>query len=127
MASMSLAPRIRTAFVAAMLLAQIALPALHGLAFAGEGPRTFAAAQSPSVAPASGATQAAPGHDPSVCPICLASSQGRTGINRAPLGALAPSIVAIAVAPEIQVAPPSAPGLDAASPRAPPVSALVFA
>src|SRR5262245_35942513 len=98
MPSMGLAPRIRPAFVAAMLLVQIALPALHGLAFAGEGQRSFVAAQCRSIAPATGGLQPVPSHDPSACPICLASSQGRTGISRAPLGALAPAIVAIAAA-----------------------------
>jgi len=124
---MKLAPRIRTAFVATMLLAQVALPALHGLAFANESQRVLAGAAGPSITAGSEAPQASPNHDPSVCPICLASRQGRTGILCAPQNAVARSVVAIALVLERAVAPPSAPGLESASPRAPPVSSLVFA
>jgi hypothetical protein len=118
---------IRTAFVGALLLAQFALPALHGLAFADESERTFAADSGRSIASSSGVAQPSPSHDPSACPICLASRLGRTGILRAPLNELAPSILAIAPVRDCTVAPPAAPGLDSASPRAPPVSPLVFA
>ena len=124
---MNLAPRIRTAFVAAMLLAQVALPALHGLAFAGENHQVFATDSGRSIAPAAGGAQSSPSHDPSACPICLASRQGRAGIVRAPLNALAPPLVAIRLVRDRAVASPAAPRLDSASPRAPPIRALAFA
>lgn len=110
-----------------MLLAQIALPAIHGLAFAGESQRAFGTAQCHSIAPASAIAHASPSHDPSICPICLASRQGRTGIIRAPLNSLALSIVAIASTDELRLALPGAPELDSAPPRAPPSLALAFA
>ena len=119
---MSLA-RVRTAFVAALLLAQVALPALHAFAFADHP----IAGTAQTLSSSSGAVQANLSHDANGCPICLASRQGRTGVIRAPLNAPALSLVAVATVCEREVAPPSAPELDSAPPRAPPVPALAFA
>jgi hypothetical protein len=110
-----------------MLLAQIALPALHGLAFAGEDQRAFGTEQCHSIASASASAQASASHDPSVCPICLASRQGWTGIIGAPLNGLARRVAAIASTDELRLAVAGAPELDSAPPRAPPSPALAFA
>jgi hypothetical protein len=124
---MKLGSGIRVALVAAMLLAQLGLPGVHVLAFAGEG-QDFAAVQSPTLAPASSAVSQEPAHDPSACPICLASGHARNGIGRAPLDALRTRVLAAIPWPrELRIALPREPELVSALPRAPPILALIFA
>lgn len=125
---MKLRPGIRIGLVAVTLLAQLGLPGVHVLAFAGEGQQAFAGAQFPTLAPASSAVSQEPAHDPSACPICLASGHARNGISRAPLDGLRSRVIAAIAWPrELRVPLPSAPELVSAAPRAPPILALIFA
>jgi len=119
--------RIHVAFVAALLLAQFELPVAHGIALSGEGQRAVAIGGL-SLEPASPASPHGTTHDASRCPICLALSQVRSGVDRlAPLVAARSVGVPTPLAPVPAAAPPRAVERISAPPRAPPLRALSLA
>jgi hypothetical protein len=122
---MKLGSRIRVGLAAAAVFAQLLLPVAH----AGFAAETNAPSRGPAqVAAATADASAIAAHDPSLCPICLALCQARVGIARVLPGiALRLQGHARVLSVEPSVALPSVPDLDAAAPRAPPVSPLVFA
>jgi hypothetical protein len=126
MTTMKLGPGIRIGLVAVTLLAQFALPVAHDPRIVTSDHPVLASLSVDSSA--SGSQHALGGHDPSVCPVCFALSQARSGLGCTlsdPFLRLTPAASAQPIEPASAL--PRTPELAAAPPRAPPVPALVFA
>jgi hypothetical protein len=126
---MKLGPRIRFGLVAVTLLAQLALPVARDLRVAtGDHPLLASRSAATIELLLGGSRNALEGHDPSVCPTCLALSQARSGIGRTlPAGFL--QLISAVTAPghEPRLVLPRTPDLGTAPPRAPPIRSLSFA
>lgn len=117
----------RLALIAALLLGHLGLPAHVAAVAASEHARLLGpkvAALDASARPDSPAAA----HDPDLCPICLASSQARSGAQHTvPAGAPCRAPARVESPREPAPAPVREPELAQAPPRAPPVLALAFA
>ena len=124
---MKLGPGIRFAIAAATLLAQLALPLVHGRGLATEQPGAAANGSAALVATTSDSSTNAT-HDPNLCPTCLALNQARAGVAQvlpALFFAFAGSAGELLL--ESGTVLPRAPELATAPPRAPPIRPLSFA
>lgn len=110
------------AAVAATLVVQLWLPAVHGR----EAPGPCASGAVQACGPQLGdPTQPGPAHDPALCVLCLALHQGRLGLGSGLL-VDGPLVVSRAGAPVADAHPvsPRPPELSCAAPRAPPLRSL---
>lgn len=124
--------RIQLAVAAALLLAQLGLPMVHGFASAGADPGVGAMSvlasgpdlrSQPDVDRHGGST-----HDPSLCPICLALRQVRNGLGRVPgVAPLQTDSLLTGLPWSPRIALPSGVELDSAPTRAPPLRSLSLA
>jgi hypothetical protein len=123
---MSRRVKIRAALAAAALLAQLALPFVHGAGLA-EGLPLWPDGRATAFSTPSDPPAAAP-HDSILCPTCTALHQVRSGIARTPAAdAPRPSGAQIEHGREPAYTLPRTPDLAAAAPRGPPIRPLAFA